>query len=378
MIAEIRVPKLGMTQGDITVIQWCKAEGEMVAPEETVVIIETAKVSYEVPAPASGLVFRLKKVKDKVRIGEVLGVVADTTEAFAEYRGALPAAVAGAALGAAAPAAGGGLFEDQPEERGVRLVFEEEGEAHPPAARPAPAAMTVDLAGRRILQRRPFLGMRRTIANNLMASLQTGAQLTVVAQADLTEFTRFRDEFRLDRPEIRLTYVDMLVKVLPAVLKEFPLLNSTVVGDEIICWDEYHIGVAVALDDGLVVPVVRDADRKSLTAVSQEIKKLARKARAGELQPSDYQGGTFTLSSGGQVEVEIITPIINPPENAILALGKIGPAPAVYQGQLAVRTMTHLCLTHDHRVIDGVPAALFLGRLKEVIQNPDQFRKILR
>jgi pyruvate/2-oxoglutarate dehydrogenase complex dihydrolipoamide acyltransferase (E2) component len=170
----------------------------------------------------------------------------------------------------------------------------------------------------------------------------------------------------------------MLVKILASTLKEYPILNSTVVGDEIICWDEYHLGVAVALDDGLVVPVVRDADKKSLVAISREIKKLARKARKNALDPAAYQGGTFTLSSGGKVETDIMTPIINPPQNAILGIGKIGPRPAVYQRQLAVRTMTHLCLTHDHRVIDGVPASLFLGGLKEIIENRELFSRILK
>jgi pyruvate dehydrogenase E2 component (dihydrolipoamide acetyltransferase) len=124
--------------------------------------------------------------------------------------------------------------------------------------------------------------------------------------------------------------------------------------------------------------VVRNVDKKSLVAVSREIRKLARKARENALQPEHYLGGTFTLSSGGNVAVDFMTPIINPPENAILGIGRIGPKPAVHQNRLAIRTMTHLCLTHDHRVIDGVPAAGFLGRLKEIIENPKEFRKILK
>jgi pyruvate dehydrogenase E2 component (dihydrolipoamide acetyltransferase) len=206
----------------------------------------------------------------------------------------------------------------------------------------------------------------------------TGAQLTVVCEADMTELTNFRKELLLDRPDQRITFVDMLVKILASALKAFPIINSTIVGDEIICWGEYHIGVAVALEGGLVVPVVRNVDKKSLVAVSREIRKLARKARENALQPEHYQGGTFTLSSGGNVAVDFMTPIINPPENAILGIGRIGPKPAVHQNRLAIRTMTHLCLTHDHRVIDGVPAAGFLGRLKEIIENPKEFCKILK
>jgi pyruvate/2-oxoglutarate dehydrogenase complex dihydrolipoamide acyltransferase (E2) component len=236
----------------------------------------------------------------------------------------------------------------------------------------------VSLEGRKILRRIPFIGIRRTIAENLVSSLQSGAQLTVFSETDMTDLARFREELVLDYPDTRITFVDMLVKILAFALKAFPILNSTVVRDEIICWDEYHIGVAVALEEGLVVPVVRDADKKSLVAVSREIKRLSKKARQNELDPGAYQGGTFTLSSGGRVETDFMTPIINPPQNAILGIGKIGPRPSVYQGQLAIRTMTYLCLTHDHRVIDGVPASLFLGRVKEIIERRDLFSKILK
>ena len=202
--------------------------------------------------------------------------------------------------------------------------------------------------------------------------------MTVVAQTDFSELASLRREFLLDHGGVKITYVDMLVKLLASVLKEFPIINSTVMGDEIICWGEFHIGVAVALEDGLVVPIVRNADQKSLVAVSREIKRLAKKARCNQLEPEHYQGGTFTLSSGGKVDVDFMTPIINPPQNAILGIGKIGPGPMVHNGELAVRTLSHLCLTHDHRVIDGVPAAMFLGRLKETIEHPELFRKILK
>jgi len=363
MITPIPVPKLGMTQENITVVKWLRTDGEAVEKGDRVVAIETAKVNYEVEAPAAGLVFSLKKVKDRVKIGDVLGVVADTAEEFGEYKpGLSKRREAEVSL----------LFEEAEEEgEGVRLSFEGEEEK-------VPAAPEVDLGDRKVRERIPFIGMRRTIADNLVSSLQTGAQLTIVAEADMTELVRFRQEFMLDRPDERVTFVDMLVKLLPCVLKEFPIMNSTVVGDEIICWGEYNIGVAVALEDGLVVPVIRNADQKSLVAIGREIKRLAQKARLNELEPAHYTNGTFTLTSAGKVEVDIITPIIKPPENAILATGKIGPRPAVYDGQLAIRTMTHLCLTHDHRVIDGVPASLFLGRLKEIIEHPDTFRKILR
>ena len=380
MITEIYVPKLGMTQGDVTIVEWLKPDGEMIEAGESVVVIETAKVSHEVPAPASGLVFSLKKAKTKIQTGQVVGLVTDSREEFEQYS---PGRKKESGGPTDQPGSAADPFEDDEDEWGIRLSFDDEDDqpAQPAAAAgfaPSVQAVAVNIEGRRILKKQPMTGMRRRIADNLMASLHSGAQLTVTARVDMTEFTSFRDELRLDFPEVRVTYVDMLVKLLPVVLKEFPVMNSSIAGDDLIFWDEYNIGVAVALEEGLVVPVVRGADGKGLAAVSREIKKLARRARENALSPDDYQNGTFTLSSGGAVEVELITPIINPPENAILALGRIGPAPAVHEGKLAVRTMTNFCLTHDHRAIDGVPASLFLGRLKEIVETPTLFRKYIK
>jgi len=370
MISEIRVPKLGMTQADITVVEISRENGSAIEEGQTAAVIETAKVSYELKAPASGLIFYLKKVKDKVAIGALLAAIADSRGAYEGFLAGLPSSREDQLST---------QFEaDAPEEEwGLQISFEDETRVRmaPP---PSPRLPRIDTANRKILQSIPFIGMRRTIAENLVASLQTGAQLTVVSETDMTELSNFRKELRLDYPDTPITFVDLLVKIVAVALKEFPILNSTVVGDEIICWDEFHVGVAVALDNGLVVPVVRNADKKSLLAVSREIKKLSRKARQNELEPAAYEGGTFTLSSGGKVETDFMTPIINPPQNAILGIGKIGPRPAVYLGQLAIRTLTYLCLTHDHRVIDGVPASRFLGRLKEIIEHRELFAKILK
>lgn len=369
MISEIRIPKLGMTQSDITVIELSRQNGDRVQKDEKVALIETAKVTYEIQAPAAGLVFYLKKVKDRLNVGALLGLVVDSREEFEVYVSSLPSEEAETVQA---------LIGGEEEEWGVRMSFAGEDHFKGPTRTHAPALPAVSLEGRKILKRIPFIGMRRRIADNLAASLQTGAQLTVFSETDMTQLAAFRQQLLLDYPDARITYVDMLVKILASVLKEFPILNSAVVGDEVICWDEYHIGVAVALDEGLVVPVVRDADKKSLVAVSREIKRLSKKARQNELEPRAYEGGTFTISSGGRLETDFMTPIINPPQNAILGIGKIGPRPAVYQGQLAIRTMTYLCLTHDHRVIDGAPASLFLGRVKEIIGEPGLFTKVLR
>jgi pyruvate dehydrogenase E2 component (dihydrolipoamide acetyltransferase) len=370
MITPILTPQLGMARDNITVVKWMKPDEAPVSLGEPVVIVESAKVSAEIETPAAGLVFRLIKVNEKVKAGDVLGVIADSREEFESHKATLDRGLE----------SDDGFFFDQEDTEGIRISFEEaaadwEGETEDLSPSPPP----VELAGDgSVRQRIPFVGMRRTIAQNLVSSLRTGAQLTVVAEADMTELANFRRDLMLDNPEDKVTFVDMLVKLVAFALKEFSILNASIVKDEIICWNQYHIGVAVALDDGLVVPVVRNVDQKSLVAVSREIKKLTRKARQNKLQPEDYQGGTFTLSSGGKVDVEFMTPIINPPQSAILGLGKIGPKPAVHRGQLAIRILTYLCLTHDHRIVDGLPAANFIGRLKEIIEHPEQFRNILK
>jgi pyruvate dehydrogenase E2 component (dihydrolipoamide acetyltransferase) len=376
MITEIRVPKVGMSQAEITVVSLCKNNAAPVTENDPVVVIETAKVSQEICTPVSGLVFYLCKVKDKRQIGGLLSIVADSVEEFENFKKEFSDQ-------ADRKRKDDFFFDEDEPAMGVSLSFDDEEDR--PAGKKTGATIyteytdpVLDLTNRNILKRLPFIGMRRTIADNLHRSLRVSAQLTIVVEADMTELSLFREELRLDYPEAGITYVDLLVKLIAAVLKDFPLLNSAISGDEIICWNEYNIGVAIALEAGLVVPVIRNADKKSLIQISRNIKSLAKKARGGELLPEHFEGGTFTLSSGGKVDTTIITPIINPPESAILAIGQIGPRPAVFEGQLAIRTMTNLCLTHDHRVVDGVPASMFLQRLKNMIESPALFRAILK
>ena len=347
MATEIRVPKLGMTQTDITIVELCKSDGTSVEEGELIAVVETAKSSFEVPSIGSGLIFYELKVKDKVNIGDLLAVVAESKDEYDEYKNSMPRDKEGETASDT---------EQTPEEQ---------------------LPSSIDTIDRKIKKRIPFVGIRKNIADNLISSLQSGAQLTIVSETDMTELSQFRKNIVQQNPENRITFVDILVKILAVALKDFPVLNSSLTGDEILCWDEYNIGVAMAIDEGLVVPVVRDAGKKSLEEISLELKELARKARNNQLEPQHYQGGTFTLSSGGKVETDFVTPIINPPESAILAIGKIAPRPMVYEDKLAIRTTGYLCLTHDHGIIDGIPASLFLGRVKEIIESPDIFEKVL-
>lgn len=359
MITAAYVPKIGMAEDDISVTEWLRSHGDRVEQGEPIVVIETAKASSEVEAPASGLLFHLRQPDDMVKVGDVLGVIADSPEEFEEFK-AGNRGTRGAGTGTSTAG------EDDATGAGSTRA----SLTGKPGA-PTPPSAAED-------RREPLAGMRLAIARNMLASLQTAAQMTVFAEADLTELDRFRKELLLDNSAQKITYVDLFCKLTATVLREFPVVNSSLIDNEIVYWGHCNVGFAVALERGLVVPVVKDADRKSLSAISREISKLSRKARENRLDAGDCEGGTFTVTSGGRNEVEFMTPIINPPQCAILGLGKIGPKPAIHRGELAIRTMTHLCLTHDHRVIDGVMAGEFVGRLKELAQSREQFERILR
>lgn len=364
MITPAYVPKVGMAEDDIAVVEWLHAEGDKVESGDAIVVIETAKASSEVDAPASGILFYLRQPADMVKTGDILGVIADSAEEFDEFRTGFDGTSEASAETEGAP-------EDSATDAAGSSLAKAEKAAEPVIASPPRERAGED-------RREPLAGMRLAIARTMVVSLQTAAQTTVVAEADLTELDQFRKELVLDSPEEKITYVDMFCKLTAFVLKEFPAVNSSIIDNEIVYWSRCNVGFAVALVDGLVVPVVRDADRKSLSAVSREISRLSRKARENKLAVEDVEGGTFTVTSGGRNEVEFMTPIINMPQSAILGLGKIGPKPAIYQGELAIRTMVHLCLTHDHRVVDGIMAGEFVGRLKELAQSRARFEKILR
>jgi len=219
----------------------------------------------------------------------------------------------------------------------------------------------------------PFAGMRRAVADNMYASLQGTAQLTAFTEMDVTEMVRFRDqvreEYRHDE-SVRISYNDIIILATSRVLKRFPIMNSTLVGDEILLHPTVNMGVAVALDEGLIVPVLRDADRKGLLQIAREARDLARKAREGTLTVDEVTGGTFTITNVSMFEVDGFTPILKPPETGILGVGRIKQKPAVHNGEICIRAMMFLSLTFDHRVVDGAPANDFLQTVARYLQSP--------
>ncbi len=215
-------------------------------------------------------------------------------------------------------------------------------------------------------------GIRKIIAERMTMSVQTNASVTLHTEVDATTLVELRELFNeeLQKREVSLTYTDLIVKIIANALREHPRLNATLTDDGIRLLADINIGVAVALEDGLVVPVIRNVDKIGLAAISEQIKNLAEKARGNQLTPGELQGGTFTLTNLGNFGVDAFTPIINPPECAILGVGRILKKPVVYNDEIAIRHMLTLSLTFDHRVVDGAPAAQFLQTVSQYIQNP--------
>jgi pyruvate dehydrogenase E2 component (dihydrolipoamide acetyltransferase) len=248
--------------------------------------------------------------------------------------------------------------------------------AQPPAARPAapspgarPAAPSPQPAGPG--ERRPLSPMRKTIARRLTESKQTVPHFYVTMEIDMAAAARFREQLNAlgnERPSV--PYDALIIKACAAALQKFPAVNSQFAGDALVQPDGIHIGVAVSLEEGLIVPVVRNADQKSLTAVAAELTALVERARAGKLQPAEYSGGTFSISNMGMFGVKSFIAVINPPESAILAIGAVQQRPVVKDGQVVPGTVTDVTLSADHRVVDGAVAAQFLRELKRLLESP--------
>ena len=243
-----------------------------------------------------------------------------------------------------------------------------------PSSRPAPGTVPIGVDGRRE-ERVRMTQRRKTIARRLVEAQQTAAMLTTFNEIDMSAVIevrrRWRDRFR-ERYGVSLGFMSFFTKAVVGALKAFPQLNAEIQGDEIVLKYYYDIGIAVAADEGLVVPVVRDADRKSFAKIEQEIDELARKARERRLTLEDLSGGTFTITNGGVFGSLLSTPILNPPQVGILGMHKIEERPVVVDGQVVVRPMMYVALTYDHRIVDGREAVLFLVRVKELVEDPER------
>jgi pyruvate/2-oxoglutarate dehydrogenase complex dihydrolipoamide acyltransferase (E2) component len=374
-----------MTQGRI--VKWLKQEGEAVKEGDAFVSIETDKAEMEVQSPGSGILRRvLVGPGQDVDVGTPLAILAgpeENIDAFLIMTEApskttvapAPALLASPQAAGLKRAAGGGtrqpvspLARRVARELGVDLScvvgtgaggLVTEGDVRMFASQSQPSPAREDSENADVI---PFTGLRRRIAERLSLSRHTAADVTTVTDVDMTEIAALRKASRL-------SYTAYVVGTAAKALRMFPILNAALVGDQILVKREIHVGVAVALDRGLVVPVVRFADRKGVEEISREIDALAVRAQDGQLTPDDLSGSTFTVTNSGAFGSLLFTPIINQPEVAILGMGKVAETPAVRDGQVVVRQVMYLCLTYDHRVVDGRPAVQFLNVVKRQLEE---------
>ncbi|HXL69285.1 MAG TPA: 2-oxoglutarate dehydrogenase complex dihydrolipoyllysine-residue succinyltransferase [Xanthobacteraceae bacterium] len=393
---EIRVPTLGESVTEATIGRWFKKAGEAVAADEPLVELETDKVTVEVPAPASGVLAEISaKDGETVQVGAVLGSINESAGGKAAAKPAVPAqpkaAAPAPAKTAPAPAkpAGDALAPS------VRKLAAEsgvdpatlsgsgkdgrvtKGDMLSAVAGGASASATPTMARRSsdapLEERVRMTRLRQTIALRLKEAQNTAAMLTTFNDVDMSAVMRLRSEYKDSfekKHGVRLGFMGFFVKACVQALHDVPAVNAEIDGGDIVYKNYYHIGVAVGSDKGLVVPVVRDADKLSHAGVEKTIAELGKKARDGKLGIEDLQGGSFTISNGGIYGSLMSTPILNAPQSGILGMHRIEERPVVREGQIVARPMMYLALSYDHRLVDGRDAVTFLVRVKEIIEDP--------
>jgi 2-oxoglutarate dehydrogenase E2 component (dihydrolipoamide succinyltransferase) len=404
MSIEIKVPAMGESVTEATVSRWFKKEGDAVIRDEPLLELETDKVTVEVPAPASGaLETVVVKEGTTVQVGTLLGAIAEGASGTAtppKTEAPQPAAPKPAeppkpAAPKPMPAAPKAEVMAMP---AARRIAEENnidaakvtgtgrddrvtkgdmlGALEARAQRPLPA--TIPAGPRRNADREervPMSRLRKTVALRLKESQNTAAQLTTFNEADMSHVMAIRTEYK-DRFEkkhgVRLGFMGFFVKACIAALKELPSVNGEIEGDDIIYKNYYDIGVAVSTDRGLVVPVVRDADKTSLAGIEAAVMDFGLRARDNRLKLEELQGGTFTITNGGVFGSLMSTPILNSPQSGILGMHKIQPRPVAVEGKVEIRPMMYLALSYDHRLVDGRDAVTFLVRVKENLEDPQR------
>ncbi len=423
-MTEIRVPTLGKSVTEATIGKWFKKPGDPVAVDEPLVELETDKVTIEVPAPAAGVLADIAaKDGETVAVGALLGQIqdgapsktsaaplgrpdqkTDTTapinaaeeeprpraqpkseprpESKPEPKpaGAAPLAPSVRKLSAesgmdAATVPGSG--KDGRVTKGDMLAAIERAAAQPtPVAQPAAAVQArapspADDAARE--ERVKMTRLRQTIARRLKDAQNTAAMLTTFNEVDMTHVMALRNQYRdlfEKKHAVKLGFMGFFVKACVQALKEIPAVNAEIDGGDIIYKNYYHVGIAVGTERGLVVPVVRDCDQKSLAQIEKEIADFGRRAREGALKIEEMQGGTFTITNGGVYGSLMSTPILNAPQSGILGMHKIQERPVVVAGKIEPRPMMYLALSYDHRIVDGREAVTFLVRVKEILEDP--------
>jgi len=414
MLVEVKVPQLSESVAEATLLAWHKKEGEPVQRDENLIDIETDKVVLELPAPADGVLAKVMKGDGgTVVAGEVIATI-DTEAKGAAARSAPAAAPAAlrpepAAVAPTAPPPPSTAREDARLMPSARKLVEEQGvdptkitgsgregritkgdvmetiarapaapatPAAKPALPPAPAPVSPDriIAGRPE-QRVPMSRLRARVAERLVQSQSTAAILTTFNEVNMQPVMdlrkRYQERFEKEHG-VRLGFMSFFVKAAVYALKKFPVVNASVDGNDIVYHGYFDIGVAVGSPRGLVVPVLRDADQQSFAEIEKKIAELGKRAQEGRLAIEELTGGTFSISNGGVFGSMLSTPIINPPQSAILGIHATKDRPVVENGQIVIRPMNYLALSYDHRIIDGREAVLALVAIKEALEDPSR------
>jgi 2-oxoglutarate dehydrogenase E2 component (dihydrolipoamide succinyltransferase) len=409
-MAEIRVPTLGESVTEATIGKWFKKPGDAVAVDEPLVELETDKVTIEVPAPAAGVLGAIAaKDGDTVAVGAVLGQIEEGAGAPKDKTAPAKATAAASAPQvpppATSPAPAAPPAPDAPLAPSVRRLSAESridaasvagtgkdgrvtkgdmlAAIERAAAQPTPVAATAatvqvraptppDDAARE--ERVRMTRLRQTIARRLKDAQNTAAMLTTFNEVDMSHVmalrAQYRDLFEKKHNGVKLGFMGFFVRACVQALKEIPAVNAEIDGADIIYKNYYHIGIAVGTERGLVVPVVRDCDTKSIAEIEKAIADLGRRARDGTLKIEDMQGGTFSITNGGIYGSLMSTPILNAPQSGILGMHKIQDRPMAVAGKIEIRPMMYLALSYDHRIVDGREAVTFLVRVKECLEEP--------
>jgi len=399
MAIELKIPPVGESITEVQIAQWLKAEGDAVKKEEPVAVIDSEKTTFDLLATESGTLGKiLHAAGETINVGTVVTSIEAAGAAKAPTEPAKPAETAKAEPAPAAklapapaaaksekpagkPVAAKAKPEPQPEAKPAAPAPAEAPAAREPEApqapEPAPAAAPAPakpkLAGGREEQIVPMTMLRRTAARRLVEAKQQMAMLTTFNEVDVSAIQALRKEHQEafeKRYQTRLGFMSFFVKGVIDGLKQFPKLNAEVREKDIIYHDYFDIGVAIASDRGLVVPILRNAEQMDFPDIEKAIGDFAKRARDGKLKPEELTGGTFTITNGGVFGSLFSTPIINPPQCGILGMHSIQERPVAVNGQVVIRPMMYLALSYDHRLVDGREAVLFLARIKAVIENP--------
>lgn len=382
MQIEVKVPQLSESVSEATLLTWNKQVGEAVSEGENLIDIETDKVVLELPAVKSGVLTKiLKQSGDKVSSGEVVAIL--DTEAKPTATSAAKAVSAGKAQAAVMPAAQKIAVEKgvytagiSGSGRGGRVTKEDvlnaAGQSAEKAGAPV-AKIPQAESGARIEQRVPMTRIRQRIAERLLQSQQNAAILTTFNEVNMQPVmelrSRYKDAFE-KKHGVKLGFSSFFVKAVVLALQKFPIVNASVDGSDIVYHGYYDIGVAIGSDRGLVVPIIRDADKLSLADIEKQIADFAARAKDGKLTMEELTGGTFSITNGGVFGSMLSTPIINPPQSAILGIHATKDRPVAENGQVVIRPMNYLAVSYDHRIIDGREAVQFLVAIKEALEYP--------